>query len=181
MARRFRSLAVTDAPFTWKIRRRSSPTKRCSRPDGSTLDRRLEAPRPARCHGHFGPIGCPVARPTTARPQTPKPPFDYQVQDLTIDNPSEKGVRLGVHSHRSQRPGPFPAPAAVLITGSGANDRDDTQFGHKPFAVIADHLARHGIAALRCDDRGVGGSTGDFTAADDADFATDANAAAALS
>ncbi len=67
--------------------------------------------------------------------------------------------------------------AAVLITGSGAQDRDETLLGHKPFAVLADHLSRHGVAILRYDDRGVGRSTGDFAAATSADFATDANAA----
>jgi pimeloyl-ACP methyl ester carboxylesterase len=51
-------------------------------------------------------------------------------------------------------------PAAIFVTGSGAQDRDETIVGHKPFAVIADHLARYGIASLRCDDRGVGGSSG---------------------
>jgi pimeloyl-ACP methyl ester carboxylesterase len=71
--------------------------------------------------------------------------------------------------------GPF--PAAILITGSGPQDRDETVFGHKPFAVLADHLTRHGIAVLRHDDRGVGRSTGEFSAATSADFATDTNAA----
>jgi pimeloyl-ACP methyl ester carboxylesterase len=54
--------------------------------------------------------------------------------------------------------GPF--PAAVLITGSGPQDRDEQILGHKPFAIMADRLARAGIAVLRADDRGVGGSFG---------------------
>ena len=54
--------------------------------------------------------------------------------------------------------GPF--FAAVLISGSGPQDRDETLFGHKPFWVIADALSRRGIAVLRVDDRGVGGSEG---------------------
>jgi pimeloyl-ACP methyl ester carboxylesterase len=54
--------------------------------------------------------------------------------------------------------GPF--PAALLLSGSGPQDRDETIFGHKPFLVIADQLTRHGIAVLRVDDRGVGGSSG---------------------
>lgn len=118
----------------------------------------------------------PVARFQTDRPQTPKPPFDYKVEDVTFDNPLEKGVSLTGTLTLPRGKGPF--PAAILISGSGANDRDDTTFGHKPFAVIADYLTRHGIAVLRCDDRGVGGSTGDFASADDADFATDASSAA---
>ena len=54
--------------------------------------------------------------------------------------------------------GPF--PAVILISGSGAQDRDETLMGHKPFFVLADALSRRGIAVLRVDDRGVGGSTG---------------------
>jgi pimeloyl-ACP methyl ester carboxylesterase len=50
--------------------------------------------------------------------------------------------------------------------------------GHKPFAVVADYLTRHGIAVLRFDDRGVGKSTGKYADATSADLATDANAAA---
>lgn len=125
----------------------------------------------------FAKTAAPVPGLTADRPQTPKPPFAYQAGDVTVDNAIEKGVSLACTLTLPKGHGPF--PAAVLVTGSGANDRDDTQFGHKPFAVIADHLATHGIAALRCDDRGTGRSNGDFAAADDADFATDANAAAA--
>jgi pimeloyl-ACP methyl ester carboxylesterase len=65
-----------------------------------------------------------------------------------------------------------------MITGSGAQDRDETLLGHKPFLVIADALTRRGIAVLRLDDRGVFGSTGDFGKAVTADFAVDAEAAA---
>ncbi|MEZ4892757.1 MAG: hypothetical protein R2778_07040 [Saprospiraceae bacterium] len=58
----------------------------------------------------------------------------------------------------------------VLITGSGPQNRDEELLGHKPFLVIADYLTRNGIAVLRYDDRGVGKSTGDFKAANSADF-----------
>jgi hypothetical protein len=118
----------------------------------------------------------PVARFSTDRPQTPRPPFDYRVEEVTFDNPFEKGVSLAGTLTLPKGKGPF--PAAILISGSGANDRDDTTLGHKPFAVIADHLTRHGVAVLRYDDRGVGGSKGDHAAADSVDFATDANSAA---
>jgi len=67
--------------------------------------------------------------------------------------------------------GPF--PVAVLITGSGIQDRDETIFGHKPFAVIADYLTRRGFAVLRVDDRTAGRSTGDILHATSADFAGD--------
>jgi pimeloyl-ACP methyl ester carboxylesterase len=76
----------------------------------------------------------------------------------------------------SEGAGPF--PCAILITGSGQQDRDETLLGHKPFLVIADYLTRRGIAVLRVDDRGVGGSTGLSTlaTATSADFATDVSA-----
>ena len=64
----------------------------------------------------------------------------------------------------------------LLVSGSGLQDRDETLFDHKPFAVIADYLARHGIATLRYDDRGFGQSTGDPTHCTTADFADDAAA-----
>jgi pimeloyl-ACP methyl ester carboxylesterase len=74
--------------------------------------------------------------------------------------------------------GPF--PAAILITGSGPQDRDESLMGHRPFAVLADYLTRHGIAVLRYDDRGTARSTGSFEGATTADFATDAAAAYAF-
>ena len=74
------------------------------------------------------------------------------------------------------------APKAwiVLVTGSGAQDRDEylaAPIEHRPFLVISDYLTRHGYGVLRYDDRGVGGSTGDFSASTSADFALDAAAA----
>jgi pimeloyl-ACP methyl ester carboxylesterase len=71
--------------------------------------------------------------------------------------------------------GPF--PALVLVSGSGPQDRDETIFDHKPFAVLADALTRHGIAVLRYDDRGVGESVGEFATATTDDFTGDAWAA----
>ena len=67
----------------------------------------------------------------------------------------------------------------VLISGSGAQDRDETVFGHRPFWILADHLTRRGIAVLRYDDRGVGESTGDIAVATMPDFASDVLAAVA--
>jgi hypothetical protein len=74
--------------------------------------------------------------------------------------------------------GPF--PALILLSGSGQQDRDEALSivpGYRPFAEIADALTRQGVAVLRYDDRGVGGSTGDPTLATSADFADDAEAA----
>jgi pimeloyl-ACP methyl ester carboxylesterase len=64
-------------------------------------------------------------------------------------------------------------PAVILITGSGPQNRDEELFGFKPFRIIADHLTRKGVAVLRYDDRGVGGSTGNINQSTTADFATD--------
>ena len=51
-------------------------------------------------------------------------------------------------------------PAVVLLHGSGPLNRDQEAFGMKPFWIIADHLTRRGVAVLRYDSRGVGGSSG---------------------
>jgi len=109
------------------------------------------------------------------RPQTPRPPFPYRAEDVAFD--SAPGVRLA--GTLTLPPGKGPFPAAVLITGSGAQDRDETLMEHKPFLVLADALTRRGIAVLRDDDRGFARSTGDFAAATTADFAVDTEAAVA--
>lgn len=67
-------------------------------------------------------------------------------------------------------------PAVLLVSGSGQQDRDETIFGHKPFRTIARYFASHGIATLRYDDRGVGGSSGALDSATTYDFADDAEA-----
>ena len=68
-------------------------------------------------------------------------------------------------------------PVVILITGSGAQERNEEFFEHKPFAVIADDLTKKGIAVLRFDDRGVGKSTGSFMTSTTEDFANDVLAA----
>ncbi len=107
------------------------------------------------------------------RPQTPKPPFPYLAEDVAFD--SAPGVKLAGTLSLPRGKGPF--PAAVMITGSGAQDRDETLLGHKPFAVWADALTRRGVAVLRWDDRGFAKSTGDFSKATSEDFAVDGLAA----
>ena len=67
-------------------------------------------------------------------------------------------------------------PAVVMVTGSGPQDRDETIGVHKPFRVLAQWLAKQGIASLRYDDRGTGSSTGDFLNSTTFDFANDATA-----
>jgi pimeloyl-ACP methyl ester carboxylesterase len=104
------------------------------------------------------------------RPQTPKPPFPYKLEDVRYENKAG-AVTLAGTLTIPQGKGPF--PAALLISGSGAQDRDETLFLHKPFAVIADALTRRGIAVLRVDDRGVGGSTGSTGKSTTEDFSGD--------
>jgi uncharacterized protein len=108
------------------------------------------------------------------RPQQPNPPFPYRSVEVSIPNPRAPGVTLAGTLTLPEGAGPF--PAAILISGSGAQDRDESLMGHRPFAVLADHLTRNGIAVLRYDDRGTARSTGDFQGATSADFATDAAA-----
>jgi uncharacterized protein len=79
--------------------------------------------------------------------------------------------------------GPGPHPAIVLISGSGAQDRDGRNPalpGYAPFRWLADHLTRHGVAVLRFDERGVAASGGDHLSATTADFADDVQAALAF-
>ncbi|HEY6347851.1 MAG TPA: alpha/beta fold hydrolase [Candidatus Angelobacter sp.] len=108
-----------------------------------------------------------------ARPQNPVKPYPYHEEDVSYEN-KVQGNKLGATLTIPAGKGPF--PAVVLITGSGPQDRDETLMGHKPFLVLADYLTRRGIAVLRADDRGVGKSTGEFSGATTADFATDTEA-----
>lgn len=107
------------------------------------------------------------------RPQKPPAEVPYRVEEVGFGSLAE-GVRLAGTLTLPEGVGPF--PAVLLISGSGPQDRDETLMGHRPFAVLADHLTRQGIAVLRVDDRGVGESTGDFAAATSEDFADDAEA-----
>lgn len=106
------------------------------------------------------------------RPQTPKPPFPYLSEEVAYDHAltSASAHISGTLTKPSGR-GPF--PVALLITGSGQQDRDETLFEHKPFAVLADYLTRRGIAVLRVDDRGTGSSSGGTYGLTSADFAMD--------
>ncbi len=111
------------------------------------------------------------------RPQTPVPPFPYTTEEVRFAGGSD-GVELaGTLTLPEGCSADSPVPVVVMVTGSGPQDRDEQLFGHKPFLVLADYLARHGIASLRYDDRGVGASTGDFEAATTTLFAADARGA----
>ena len=114
------------------------------------------------------------APPEVKRPQTPAPPFPYSVEEVAFAN-AEDGVELAGTLTIPEDPGPH--PAAVLVSGSGPQNRDEEIFEHRPFHVLADYLTRRGVVVLRYDDRGTGESTGDFAAATSADLARDAEAA----
>jgi uncharacterized protein len=97
-----------------------------------------------------------------------EPPPPYRQEEVTIQ---AGAVTLAGTLTAPATPGAH--PAVVLITGSGPQNRDEEVFGIKPFRMIADHLTRAGFAVLRCDDRGVGGSTGSVAKSTTADFAED--------
>lgn len=104
------------------------------------------------------------------RPQEPKPPFPYKIEDVLIENEEDEIYLSGTLTMPENGKN---LPAVILISGSGPQNRDEEIFGHKPFLVIADFLTRNGFAVLRYDDRGVGASTGNFASATTYDFAND--------
>jgi pimeloyl-ACP methyl ester carboxylesterase len=114
---------------------------------------------------------------TPRRPQTPSKPYPYREEDISFVNPAA-GISLA--GTLTIPPGAGPFPAVMLITGSGAQDRNESLVDHQPFLVLADHLTRKGIVVLRADDRGVGKSGGNFAAATTTDFASDVEAGVAF-
>jgi hypothetical protein len=108
------------------------------------------------------------------RPQEPKPPFPYTSEEVTFTN-SKFDIKLAGTLTIPEGPGPF--KTVIMISGSGAQNRNEELLGHKPFLIIADYLSRNGIAVLRYDDRGVGASQGIYSEATSADLATDGEAA----
>ncbi len=140
-------------------------------------------------HGTFKQMGYPLklnlkrGEIKRNRPQTPQPPFPYQTEEVTFTNgditlagtlttPSPDNPSPSLPKGEGETP-----PLVVMVSGSGLQNRDEEMFEHRPFAVLADRLARQGIASLRYDDRGFGLSSGDATKATTPDFAADAAAA----
>ncbi|MEX2316334.1 MAG: alpha/beta fold hydrolase [Pirellulales bacterium] len=130
-----------------------------------------------------GPVGLPLALSRTdkpaelRRPQEPKKPYPYEERDVTYKN-REGGEKIAGTLTLPRGDGPF--PAVLLVSGSGPQDRDEAILGHRPFLVLADYLTRRGIAVLRVDDRGVGGSTGNWVEATSEDNAADVLAGVAF-
>ena len=105
------------------------------------------------------------------RPQTPQPPFPYQTEEVTFVNEQAGATLAGTLT----LPQGGAKTVLLMVTGSGQQNRDEELFGHKPFAVIADYLARHSIATLRYDDRATGQSKGgEIKNATTKDFTADA-------
>jgi pimeloyl-ACP methyl ester carboxylesterase len=109
------------------------------------------------------------------RPQEPKPPYPYTTEEVTFNNGNEAKLAGTLCYPVGYKEGQQ-VPVVLFVTGSGQEDRNQEIYEHKSFLVVADWLARHGVASLRYDDRGVGGSTGDVKNATTYDFAKDAAA-----
>ena len=119
-------------------------------------------------HGTFSQMGMQfplvlqMGLPVLNRPQEPQPPYPYRSEEVTFSSGADGAVMAGTltypvgYDDTSSEPGHI--PAVLMITGSGSQNRDEEIFNHKPFLVLADWLARHGIASLRYDDRGMGES-----------------------
>ncbi|MDY7093252.1 MAG: alpha/beta fold hydrolase [Acidobacteriota bacterium] len=112
---------------------------------------------------------------SAGHPQTPQPPFPYSQREVTF---SSGGVELAGAVTVPQGDGPF--PGVVLLSGAGPQDRDGTLAGHQRYLVLADALTRAGVAVLRYDDRGTGGSGGELLEARFEDLAAEAGAAVEL-
>ena len=117
--------------------------------------------------------------PEVKRPQTPKEPYPYATEEVMFPNATDLATLVGTltwpvgyDKNAKQKP-----TVVLMVTGSGQQNRDEELMQHKPFLVIADFLARHGIATLRYDDRATGASVGgEVKNATSEDFARDAAA-----
>ena len=116
------------------------------------------------------------------RPQTPEPPYPYATEEVIFKNEAEGATLSGTLTYPINyffMPKES-VPVVLFVTGSGGQDRNEEVFGHKPFQVIADYLAKRGIASLRYDDRGVGKSTGPMQGATTMNNLADAEAGIAF-
>lgn len=122
------------------------------------------------------PLTLKAGKPEVKRPQTPVAPFPYKEESVSFTNDGYTfGGTLTLPENCTKQ-----TPVVLMVTGSGQQDRNEELFDHKPFAVIADYLARNGVASLRYDDRGWGDKTVNFTNFTTDDFRKDAEAALQL-
>lgn len=110
------------------------------------------------------------------RPQTPHAPYPYQTEEVTFQNTKVNAVFSGTLTYPVgyEQMNKQKVPVVLMVTGSGQENRNEEIFDHQPFLVLADYLARHGIASLRYDDRGFAKSTGDASQSTMKDNAEDA-------
>lgn len=116
-----------------------------------------------------------IEKTETRRVQDPVKPYPYQEENVFFINQAANGIRLAGTLTYPDKNGKH--PAVILITGSGAQNRNEEIMGHKPFLVLSDYLSRNGFAVLRYDDRGTSESEGDHSKATTKDLATDVEAA----
>lgn len=122
------------------------------------------------------PAGEPACAPVAAADYSAPASAPYTAEAVVVRTPAGHDLAGTLTLPRERR---GPVPAVVIITGSGPQDRDGASPpipGWRPFREIADTLGRRGIAVLRVDDRGVGGSGGAGPQVTSADFADDVRA-----
>ena len=130
--------------------------------------------------GYKLPLVLEEGQPVRIRPQTPQPPFPYQTEEVSFVNTEDSASLAGTLTYPVGYNSKRKVPVVIMVTGSGLQNRDEELFEHKPFLVIADFLARNGIASLRYDDRGTGLSTGDIESVTTEGFCRDAAAGIAF-
>ena len=130
--------------------------------------------------GYKLPLVLEEGQPVRIRPQTPQPPFPYQTEEVSFVNMEDSASLAGTLTYPVGYNSKRKVPVVIMVTGSGLQNRDEELFEHKPFLVIADFLARNGIASLRYDDRGAGLSTGDIENVTTEGFCRDAAAGIAF-
>ena len=133
-------------------------------------------------HGITAPLVLFPGRLEVSRPQTPVVPYPYRTEEVSFANVAEGATLTGTITYPVgyEKMKYKDIPVVVMVTGSGTQNRDEEIFDHKPFAVIADWLARNGIASLRYDDRGAGGSSKPVEGATSENNASDAKSAVAF-
>ncbi len=114
------------------------------------------------------------------RPQNPIAPFPYRTKEVCFTNKRDSVTLSGTLTYPVGYTGGRQVPVLIMVTGSGGQNRDSEVYNHKPFLVIADYLARKGIATLRYDDRGVGKSKAKYQAPTSKVVADDAKAGVIL-
>ena len=130
--------------------------------------------------GYKLPLVLEEGQPVRIRPQPPQPPFPYQTEEVSFVNTEDSASLVGTLTYPVGYNSKRKVPVVIMVTGSGLQNRDEELFEHKPFLVIADFLARNGIASLRYDDRGAGLSTGDIENVTTEGFCRDAAAGIAF-